>query len=167
MLAAALCALATPAAAQGPQLLGSDAAQCRPGAGGAAALITVTGFKDRDGRLRIQNYRGGKDEYLASGKYLRRQEMDMATSGEMTVCLSLPGPGQYAIVALHDRDRNGKLSVWSDGIGFSNNPRLALAKPGPEKTLHEFGPGVTPIRIVMNYRRGLLSVGPLDAEDWR
>ena len=46
---AALLALAMPVRAQGPQVLGSDAAQCRPGAGGAAALITITGFKDRQG----------------------------------------------------------------------------------------------------------------------
>jgi uncharacterized protein (DUF2141 family) len=162
--------LAAPAQAQGPVVLG-DTAACRPGADGTAALITVHGFKDRSGQLRIQNYTGGKEEFLASGKFLRRHDVPMpvmtsiggtnAPIGDMTVCLTLPGPGRYVIVALHDRDSNGKLSVWSDGIGLSNNPKLRLAKPSPEETLYSFGPGVTPIRIVMNYRRGL-SVKPLD-----
>ena len=152
--------LAAPALAQGPVVLG-DTAACRPGADGTAALVTVQGFKDRNGQLRIQNYTGAKDEFLASGKYLRRHDVPLSAGGDMTVCLTLPGPGRYVIVALHDRNSDGKLSVWSDGIGLSNNPRLRLAKPSPEETLYSFGPGVTPIRIVMNYRRGF-SVKPLD-----
>ena len=152
--------LATPALAQGPVVFG-DTAACRPGAEGTAALVTVHGFKDRQGQLRIQNYTGAKDEFLASGKYLRRHDVAMTAAGDMTVCLTLPGPGRYVIVALHDRDSNGKLSVWSDGIGLSNNPHLHLAKPSPDETLVSFGTGVTPVRIVMNYRRGF-SVKPLD-----
>jgi uncharacterized protein (DUF2141 family) len=152
--------LAAPAMAQGPVVSG-DTAACRPGADGTAALVSVHGFKDRYGQLRIQNYTGAKDEFLASGKYLRRHDVPMTAGGDMTVCLTLPGPGRYVIVALHDRDSNGKLSVWSDGIGLSNNPHLRLAKPSPEETLVSFGPGVTPVRIVMNYRRGF-SVKPLD-----
>ena len=72
----------------------------------------------------------------------------------------MPRPGAYAFVVLHDRDSDGRLSIWSDGVGFSNNPRLALAKPKVGPMLVEIGEGVTPIPIVMNYRRGL-SVGPL------
>jgi uncharacterized protein (DUF2141 family) len=152
--------LAAPASAQGPNVLG-DTAACRPGASGTAALITVHGFKDRQGQLRIQNYTGIKGEFLESGKYLRRHDVPMSDAGDMTVCLQLPGPGSYVIVALHDRDTNGKLSVWSDGIGFTGNPRLRLAKPSPAETVIPFGAGVTPVRIIMNYRRGL-SVRPLD-----
>jgi uncharacterized protein (DUF2141 family) len=151
-------ALALPAAGQ---LLGDDPDACRADAEGAAALVTVHGFKDRRGRLRIQNYRGTPEEFLASGRYLRREQMAVTPGGDMVVCLPLPGPGAYAIVALHDRDSNGKLSVWSDGVGFSRNPRLGLSKPAAEATLINFGPGVTPVRIVLNYRRGL-SVRPLD-----
>lgn len=149
-----------PAMAQSPAVLG-DTDACRPGASGTAALVTVHGFKDRDGQLRIQNYTGAKGEFLESGKYLRRHDVPMTAAGDMTVCLTLPRPGSYVIVALHDRDTNGKLSVWSDGIGFTGNPRLGLAKPSPAETVIPFGPGVTPVSIVLNYRRGL-SVRPLD-----
>ncbi|WP_426167698.1 DUF2141 domain-containing protein [Sandarakinorhabdus sp. DWP1-3-1] len=155
-----MMAAASPAAAQGPVVLGGDAADCRPGAAGTSALVTVHGFKNRDGRLRIQNYTGTKGEYLESGKYLRRQEIAMTADGDMTVCLALPGPGRYVIVALHDTNSDGKLSVWSDGIGFSNNPKLGLAKPPADKTLFTATPGVNNVRIVMNYLRGL-SVSPL------
>jgi uncharacterized protein (DUF2141 family) len=155
-----LLMLAATAAAQGPAVLG-DTAACHAGASGTAALVTVHGFKDRQGQLRIQNYTGIKGEYLESGKYLRRHDVPMTAAGDMTVCLTLPGPGRFVIVALHDRDTDGKLSVWSDGIGFTGNPHLRLAKPKPEETVLNFGPGVTPVRIVMNYRRGF-SVRPLD-----
>jgi uncharacterized protein (DUF2141 family) len=150
-------AAAHPAAAD---VLGSDPGACRPGAGGTAALVTVAGFKDREGRLRVQNYRGTPEEFLASGRYLHREQMPVTPTGDMALCLPLPGPGAYAIVALHDRDSNGKLSVWSDGVGFSRNPRLGLSKPRPQTTLMNFPSGVTQVRIVLNYRQGL-SVRPL------
>ncbi len=150
---------AAPALAQGPIVLGSDTAACVPGAGGHAALVTVRGFRDRAGRLRVQNYTGAKGEYLESGKYLRREEMPMTASGDMAVCLPLPGPGRYVVVALHDRDQDGKLSIFSDGIGFSQNPKLGLAKPAAEKTLFTAEAGVTRVTIVLNYLHGL-SVRP-------
>jgi len=152
---------AAPARAQDPVILGPEAAACRTSNGTVAALVTVEGFKDRDGQLRVQTYTGIKGEYLEGGRSLRRHDVPMSPAGAMAVCVTFPAAGAYAIVALHDRDSNGKLSIWSDGIGFSNNPRLKLAKPAAEQTLHFFGAGVTPIRIVMNYRRGF-SVRPLD-----
>lgn len=151
---------ALPLAAQ-TQVLGTDVAACQPGGSGHAALVRVTGFKDRQGRLRLQYYSDDPKTFLASGAYIRRQEMPMTASGDMVICITVPAPGAYAFVVLHDRDEDGRLSIWSDGVGFSNNPRLALAKPKIEKILYKVGPGVTPIPIVMNYRRGL-SVKPLD-----
>lgn len=158
-VAAALLGIATahPASAD---VLGSDPGHCGPGARGTAALVTITGFKDRKGRLRVQNYRATPEEFLASGRYLHREQMSVTSAGDMTLCVPLPSPGAYVIVALHDRDSNGKLSVWSDGVGFSRNPRLGLSKPRPEVAVMDFPAGVTPVRIVLNYRRGL-SVRPL------
>ena len=160
VLAAALIFLPQAAGAQAP-VLGTDAAACAPGAGGHAALIRVSGFKDRIGRLRLQFYGDDPKTFLASGTYIRRQEVPMTAAGDMVICISVPAPGAYAFVVLHDRDEDGRLSIWSDGVGFSNNPRLALAKPKLEPMLVTIGNGVTPIPVVMNYRRGL-SVKPLD-----
>lgn len=157
-----LSAMSAPALAQ-PMVLGDNPAACAPGAGGTAVLATVHGFKDRRGRLRLQNYRGTKGEYLENGKFLHREEVAVPPAGEMTFCLPLPGPGRYVLVALHDRDVNGKLSPFSDGIGFTNDPKLGLSKPPADKTLAEFGPGVTRVRIVLNYLRGF-SVKPLPAD---
>ncbi len=144
--------LAGPAAAQ---ILGSDAAACAPGAPGPAVLVNVIGFKDRDGRLRVQYYPDEKEDYLGSGRYIRRQEIPVTASGDMQLCLTLPAPGSYVMVALHDRNKDGKLSIWGDGIGFSNNPRIPLGKPALEKTRFAAGPGVTRLDVVLNYMQGL------------
>lgn len=151
---------ALPLAAQ-TQVLGTDAAACLPGSTSHAALVRVTGFKDRVGRLRLQYYSDDPKTFLASGAYIRRQEVPMTAAGDMVLCITVPAPGPYAFVVLHDRDEDGRLSIWSDGVGFSNNPHLVLAKPKVETMLYKVGPGVTPMAIVMNYRRGL-SVKPLD-----
>ena len=156
-IAAALL-IASPALAQAEPMFG-DTAACAPGAEGTAALVRIQGFKDRAGRLRLQDYTDKPDEYLASGKYLRRIELPVTPAGDMMLCIALPGPGHYALVALHDRDSDGKLSIWSDGIGFSRNPHLGLAKPNASVTVYDFGPGVHPVDIVLQYRRGL-SIGP-------
>ncbi len=148
------------AVAQGEVVLG-DTAACLASATGSAALVRIHGFKDRAGRLRLQDYSDKPGEYLASGKYLRRVEVPVTPAGDMMLCLELPGPGKYALVALHDRDSDGKLSIWSDGIGFSRNPALGFAKPNASVTVYEFGPGVHLVDIVLQYRRGL-SVGPID-----
>ena len=152
------------AAPGGAEVLGGDAAACRPGSPGPAALVTVAGFKDRDGRLRLQYYTDKPDEYLATGKYLRRVELPVTPAGDMTLCITLPesavSQGRFAFVALHDRDSDGRLSIWSDGIGFSKNPRLGLSKPKPEATTIETGPGITPMTIILNYRQGF-SVRPI------
>lgn len=147
-------------AALAAQVLGADADACRPGAPGPAALVHIHGFKDRDGRLRLQYYSGKPDEYLESGKYIRRIELPVTAAGDMTVCIILPEPGTYAFVALHDRNADGRLSIWSDGVGFSRNPRLGLSKPKAAATVVTTAPGVQPLSIVLNYRRGL-SVKPI------
>jgi uncharacterized protein (DUF2141 family) len=161
LLGMAFAAAALPAHAQPQQILGSDAAACQPGGDGHAALVRVTGFKDRRGRLRLQYYANDPKTWLASGAYLRRQEVPMTAEGDMFLCITVPEPGSYAFVVLQDRDEDGRLSVWSDGVGFSNNPKLYLAKPKIERIATKVGSGVTPIAIVMNYRFGL-AVRPLD-----
>jgi uncharacterized protein (DUF2141 family) len=158
-LAALLLAPAANAQPQ-PKVLGTDAEACQPGSGADAALVRVTGFKDRRGRLRLQYYANDPATWLASGAYLRRQEVPMTAEGDMLICITVPSPGYYAFVVLQDRDEDGRLSVWSDGVGFSNNPKLYLAKPKIERIAYKVGSGVTPIAIVMNYRSGL-SVRPI------
>lgn len=135
-LAAGLLAIpVSGASAQYNQTIRNDPARCAPGAG-AAALLTITNIADSRGTLRIQSYRGTKDEWLAKGKWLSRIEVP-ARAGTMRVCMPLPGPGTYAIAVRHDRNGNGSTDLTEDGGGMSNNPSINvfnLGKPSYTKT---------------------------------
>lgn len=136
-------------------------AACAPDAKGTAALVTVHGFKDRVGNLRIVIYRANEEEFLASGRYVQRIDVPVTPSGEMTVCAPVPDAGNHVVVALHDRDKNGKMDPFKDGVGFSGNPRLGLAKPKIAAVDAQLS-GVTPFRIELNYLQGL-RVAPVRA----
>lgn len=125
-----------------------------------SARVHVNGFKDRTGNLRVQAYGANPDEFLESGKKLIRVEGPVSAAGNMDVCVPLPGPGTYALVVLHDRDANGKLSVWSDGVGFSRNPKLGLSKPDYDRVKVTLPSGTTDLAVTLNYRQGF-SVRPL------
>jgi len=149
--------LAVAAVAATPALARDDAPPlpCSAGDGGTAVSIEVDGFRDRAGGLRVQLYGDRPEDFLAKGKKLDRIDAPVTVAGPMHLCVPLPGPGTYAIVVLHDRNANHRLDVWSDGVGFSRNPRLRLAKPAYGDVVFEAGAGTQRLEIVLNYRQGL------------
>lgn len=150
-------AIVAPAAAQAA--LGPDAASCRPGASEPAFLVNVDGFKNRDGRVRVQLY-PANSKFLQKGEWLRRIDLPVTRSGPMRVCVAAPKAGTYAIAVRHDTKGNG--SDWNDGGGFSRNPSISLfdLKPKYQEVAISVGDGVKPVDVVLNYRRGL-TVGPV------
>jgi uncharacterized protein (DUF2141 family) len=157
VLAAALTVPAAPAAAA----LGPDAAACSAGANRPAMLVSINGFKNRVGKLRIQLYGNNPAEFLERGKKLKRIDLPVTRAGAMNVCVAVPRTGTYAIAVRHDADNNGKTN-WNDGGGFSNNPRLSLLKlkPSHRATAVAVGTGVKVVPVVLNYRSGL-SIAPI------
>lgn len=155
----ALMASALPAQAS---VLGPDAPVCNAG-NKPAVLVRVDGFKAHTGKLRVQIYGGNADEFLEKGKWLKRVDLPVTAAGPMTVCVALPAPGNYAIAVRHDVDGNGK-SGWSDGGGFSRNPRLSLTslKPKHSAVVIPVGATARPVDVVLNYRSGL-SIKPVGA----
>lgn len=148
--------------------LGKAAGKCRVGETGPAILVNVTGLKDRAGMLRAELYPANDDDFLQddkilvrSGKTFRRVEVPLPPSGPVQLCVRTPGPGPFTLSLLHDRDQNRKFGFSSDGFGFPGNPKLNLSKPKAASATVVAGPGLTEITIKMNYRRGLLSFGPL------
>ena len=172
-LLAALLALpllaAAPAYIPSTPDLGKAEAQCRPGETGPAVLLLATGLKDRKGKLKAELYPANEEDFLAddnvlvmAGKPFRRVEIAVPPSGPVQLCIRLPGPGDYALILLHDRDANRKFGLSSDGIAFSSNPRLGLSKPKAEAVKFTAGPGLTPLTVRLNYRHGLFGFGPLE-----
>ena len=77
----------------------------------------------------------------------------------MPICVAVPRIGRYAVAVRHDADGNGK-SGWSDGGGFSRNPRLSLTRSAAqlsEVVAISVGNGVQ-----ADQRRAQLSAGPHD-----
>lgn len=149
--------------------LGKAEARCRGNEEGPAFLIDIVGLKDRQGNLKLEVYPSNDADFLqddniliSQGKTFRRVEIPVSsTSGTVTLCVRLPEPGRYAVSVLHDRDGNRKFGLSIDGIGFGGNPRLGMGKPKAAAASIVAGNRITRERIVMNYRRGLLSFGPI------
>jgi uncharacterized protein (DUF2141 family) len=157
--AVALVAFAAqPGAAQAA--LGPHAAACRSNANGPAVLVTVYGFKQRTGNVRVQLYRANS-EFLEKGRWLERIDLPVTGSGPMRICVPAPGAGRYAIAVRHDVDGNGR-STWNDGGGFSRNPRMSLTnlRPRPQDVAIDLNGGVENINVILNYRFGL-SIRPV------
>lgn len=154
--------IAAPAIAQqgDSNMIFGEQAACAPGSTGPAVMVRVDGFRDRTGNVRIAIYHAIEEEFLASGKYVTRIDVPLTREGPMTVCAPVPESGPHAIVALHDRNANGKLNVWNDGFGFSRNPRLGSSKP-PVDLVEVQVAGVVPLNITLNYVQGL------SARPWR
>ena len=162
-LAGAL-ALASPV---GAQLLGSDAAGCRPG-GGPAIAVEITGLKDRTGELKLELYPGEEADFLkddhaliAAGKTFRRISVPTPAAGPTAMCIRVPRPGRYALLLTHNRDGKNKFSFWTDGAGFASNRKLGRSRPKVEQALVEVGTGVTTVHITAQYLRGLGGFGPI------
>lgn len=152
MAALGLAALvfASPATAQYRQKIANDPANC---VSGPAVRVTVTGIKESSGGIRVQLYRGTKQDWLETGRWLKRIE-EPARAGTMSFCMPVPGAGTYAIAVRHDANGNNETDLTRDGGGMSNNPSLNifnLGKPSYKKTAFDVGNEVKSISIRMRY----------------
>jgi len=155
---AAGLALALGAAPGAAQAMSGDVAACR--GGGDGILVTVDGFRARTGNIRVALYNNAAT-FLERGHTLRKIDVPVPRGGAMRICIAPPGPGRYAVAVRHDLDGNGR-SGWNDGAGFSRNPDISLARLRPrfDNVAIAAGRGVTPVRVVLNYRYGL-SIRPV------
>lgn len=143
--------------------------QCRSNERGPAIVATATGLKDRGGSMRLELFSPVEGEFLADdrdlvgdGKVFRRAILTVPADGPVELCVRVPHTGAWALALIHDRAGAKKFKLSSDGIGFSGNPRLGLAKPKAKAAEVVAGAGLTRIAIRLNYRKGLFAFGPLD-----
>lgn len=133
-----------------------SAESCLAGEMQAALLVTVTEISSDKGNLRLQIYGDKPDDFLEKGKKLVRVEVPTQSNddAEQRACVPLPGPGTYALAVLHDVNANGKADIFSEGFGFSNNPKLGLGKPDYDEVVFTVGPGVSEYKVSLSYLVG-------------
>jgi uncharacterized protein (DUF2141 family) len=160
MAAAALAILAVAAPAHGAY--GPDPAACSAGSKRPAVLVNVSGFKAREGRVRVQIY--NSQNYLVKGQRVSRVDLPVVAPS-MPICVPLPAPGTYAVAVRHDVNGNNKSRDWSDGGGFSRNPRISFfhLKPSFGEVAIPVGNAPRPVTVVLNYRSGL-TIGPAERD---
>lgn len=151
LLAALTLPISGPAHAQFGHEISNDMNKCR--GNGPAVRITLNEVKSSSGTVRVQLYRGTRQDWLATGRWINRIEVP-ARAGTMTFCMPVPQAGNYAIATRHDINNNGKTDLTQDGGGMSNNPSINvfnLGKPGVDKVTFPVGDEVKSITIRMRY----------------
>ncbi len=150
--------VAAPSAAQGytyARTMNNDLGQCAEGKG-PAVRVTVTGLKSDEGLLFARAYPAKSADWLKSKRYVMRVDAK-PQAGSMTVCVPLPGEGDFAIAIQHDVNGNRSTDISTDGAGMSNNPKinkvlgLVPRPPSVDKVRFTAGPGITRMTIAMQY----------------
>ncbi|MBL4836952.1 MAG: DUF2141 domain-containing protein [Kordiimonadaceae bacterium] len=129
-------------------------AACAVGETGTALRVDVSNIRYLEGNLRAQIYGDNPDDFLAKGKKLFRLDVPVTNTGEQTICVPMPGTGTYALVIMHDRNKNGKADFFSEGFGFSNNPKLRFAPPDAEDVMIKVDAGVLDVPVKLFYILG-------------
>jgi uncharacterized protein (DUF2141 family) len=139
--------------------IGPDAAQCNTG-DGPALLVRVSGFKNRNGTVRVRTFAGNmQSSWFDKKRALRRVLVDLPDSGVVDVCVAVPRAGPFVVDVRHDINGN-KDSDRSDGAGVSGNPNVSVfdffigKKPPASKVVVNATAGVTVVPITMKYIQG-------------
>ena len=72
-------------------------------------------------------------QYLDCAKDPARITRVVPSAEAGAIRIAVPAPGRYALLVIHDENRNGKLDtmlgVPREGFGFSRNPALRMGPP--------------------------------------
>jgi uncharacterized protein (DUF2141 family) len=137
-------------AAVSNSVIGDDG-KCIAVEGAAVVAVSVDNIQDVQGNLRAQIYGENPDDFLEKGKKLVRVDVPVVTTDTSLICVPLPAPGTYALVVMHDKNANGKADFFTEGFGFSNNPKLSFGPPDAEEVMFSALPGVSEQDVTLNY----------------
>ena len=150
LLALTVALMTTPAMPASAAVMGDGACA----AGRPAVQVRVTGFKQPTGTVKVAVY--AERDFLTKEGTLRKVKLPVRSSAPMDICLTVPGPGRYAVAVHHDINGN-RSKDRSDGGGFSRNPQLSVVNLRPRFNAASFDIGgsarVVPVRL--QYLQGL------------
>jgi uncharacterized protein (DUF2141 family) len=98
--------------------------------------VNVSGGKPGIGQAVLSLF-SSPESYLEHP--LREETKLVDGKGQSTFVLRQLQPGTYAVVVVHDEDRNGKLNkgflgIPTERVGFSNNAKILLGPPSFDET---------------------------------
>lgn len=84
-----------------------------------------------------------------------RAILQTANVGSARITFERVPPGDYALTLFHDENSNRKLDtllgIPKEGFGFSRNPIIRFGAPRYDKVNIQLGPGLTRLRVRMQY----------------
>lgn len=106
---------------------------CTGREGPVRLYVMVEGVRNSEGLIAITLYADDPDKFLArrGSLYVGRTP---AKAPITSTCIYLPSTGVYALGVYHDEDGDrgidrSAIGIPTEGVGFSNNPRLILSIP--------------------------------------
>jgi uncharacterized protein (DUF2141 family) len=117
--------------------------------------VRVDAVRSASGSIVAVLYGDNPADFLKKGKRLDKV-FEPARQGLVSVCLTAPVPGIYAVAIYHDENGNEKFDkTWiglpDEGYGISNNPKIFLSAPAFDEAKFEALNGPTVIDIVVGY----------------
>ena len=117
--------------------------------------VHIHGIRNASGTIKAVLYGPDPKSFLVKGEKADK-EREPAQEGSMTLCVSAPDLGRYAVVVYHDENDNHKfdrnwIGLPTEGFGVSNNPSLFLVAPKFEESSFEVTGEVTHVDVEMKY----------------
>ncbi len=117
--------------------------------------IHATGFRNQKGVAGGELFTSPDGWPEKNDKSFADDEVPI-TGTQATLSFHVP-PGRYAVVVLHDENRNNKLDrgflgLPTEGFGFANNPRVLLKSPPFQAAAINVACPVTDINVKMIYK---------------
>lgn len=84
-------------------------------------VVHVKDVRNEKGSVIIALYEN-RDGFLRDAKHAYRTVSAPIINGAATAVFSSVPPGSYAVAAIHDENKNGKLDASKEGFGTSGNP---------------------------------------------
>ena len=95
--------------------------------------IAISGLRNQSGAVMLCLTQRGDSRYLACDKDPARITRVVPSAEAGAIRIAGLAPGQYALLVIHDENRNGKLDKMlgmpREGFGFSRNPALRMGPP--------------------------------------
>ncbi|MEM6681730.1 MAG: DUF2141 domain-containing protein [Pseudomonadota bacterium] len=127
---------------------------CHDAHEGPMLHLQVDGLKKRIGQMRIELYSDDPDLFLEGKGQIYRYFTAIPNRRDDIICLTVPEPGNYGLLVIHDMDNDGSPNFFSDGFGLSTNPQLQLRRPQLSEALFRVESGVTDMQIKVLYATG-------------